>query len=103
MEWEFAYIMPQPEAVKQRAEEGTARLNFEVDKYDIRPDFGNNAAELRKIRETIDLVRNDKDVKLTGIYLHGYASPDGPYAHNAELAKNRTRALENTLRTIIMN
>lgn len=103
MEWEFAYIMPQPEAVKQRAEEGTARLNFDVDKYDIRPDFRNNAAELRKIRETIDLVRNDKDVKLTGIYLHGYASPDGPYAHNAELAKNRTCALENTLRTIIMN
>ena len=97
VEWEFAYIMPQPEAVKQRAEEGTARLNFDVDKYDIRPDFGNNAAELRKIRETIDLVRNDKDVKLTGIYLHGYASPDGPYAHNAELAKNRTRALEKYL------
>ena len=63
VEWEFAYIMPQPESVKQRAEEGTARLNFDVDKYDIRPDFGNNAAELRKIRETIDLVRNDKDVK----------------------------------------
>ena len=40
VEWEFAYIKPQPEAVKQRAEEGTARLNFDVDKYDIRPDFG---------------------------------------------------------------
>lgn len=36
-------------------------------------------------------------MKLTGIYLHGYASPDGPYAHNAELAKNRTRALEKYL------
>ena len=95
--WEFAYIKPQPEAVKQRAEEGTARLNFEVNKYDIRSDFGNNAAELKKIRETIDLVKNDSDVSLTGIYLHGYASPDGPYAHNAELAKNRTSALEKYL------
>ena len=95
--WEFAYMKPQPEAVKQRAEEGTARLNFEVNKYDIRPDFGNNAAELKKIRATIDLVKNDSDVRLTGIYLHGYASPDGPYAHNAELAKNRTRALEKYL------
>lgn len=95
--WDFAYIKPQPEAVKQRAEEGSARLNFKVDKYDIRPDFGNNAEELKKIRETIELVRNDDDVKLTGIYLHGYASPDGPYAHNAELAENRTQALEKYL------
>lgn len=95
--WKFAYAKPAPEEVKQRAESGSARLNFEVDKYYIRPDFGNNSAELEKIRQTIDLVRNDEDVKLTGISLHGYASPDGPYSHNADLAKNRTLALEKYL------
>lgn len=95
---QYAYIQPNPETVKHRAESGSARLNFVVDKYDIRPDFGNNAAELRKIRQTIDLVKTDKDVELTGIRLHGYASPDGRYAHNAELAANRTNALRNYLR-----
>lgn len=93
----YAYIQPRPEAVKHRAVSGSARLNFVLDKYDIRPNFGNNNAELRKIRETIDLVRNDADVKLTGIELHGYASPDGKYTHNEELAANRTRALRNYL------
>lgn len=94
---QYAYIQPQPEAVKHRAEEGSARLNFVVDKYDIRPGFGSNARELQKIRETIDLVRNDSDVELTGISLHGYASPDGTYRHNAQLAANRTQALRDYL------
>lgn len=96
---QYAYVQPQAEAVKQRAEEGSARLNFVVSKYDIRPNFGNNAAELQKIRSTIDLVRNDKDVELTGINLHGYASPDGSYAFNEKLAANRT----NSLRTYLKN
>lgn len=95
---QYAYVQPIPEAVKHRAETGSARLNFAVSKYDIRPTFGNNETELRKIRETIDLVRNDKDVQLTGISLHGYASPDGTYAFNEKLAANRTNALKNYLK-----
>ena len=93
--WDFryAFIQPNVEAIKEREVLGSARLNFVVDKYDIRPDFGNNAFELRKIRQTIDLVKNDKDVTLTGIELHGYASPDGSFSHNGELAEHRTEAL----------
>lgn len=95
---QYAYVQPQAEAVKQRAEEGSARLNFAVGKHDIRPTFGSNADELQKIRSTIDLVRNDKDVELTGISLHGYASPDGTYAFNEKLAANRTEALRTYLK-----
>lgn len=94
----FAYVQPKPEAVKHRAEEGSARLNFVVNKYDIRPTFGNNTAELDKIRRTIDLVRNDADVQLTGIELHGYASPDGSFKNNESLAANRTEALRKYLK-----
>lgn len=96
-EMRLAYVQPTAEAVKRRAVEGTARLNFAVNKYDIRPTFGDNAAELRKIRETVDVVRNDKDVQLTGISLHGYASPDGRYALNEKLAANRTESLRKYL------
>lgn len=95
---QYAYVQPQAEAVKQRAEEGSARLTYAVAKYDIRPAIGNNASELQKIRETIDLVRNDKDVELTGISLHGYASPDGGYAFNEKLAANRTASLRTYLK-----
>lgn len=96
--YQYAYVQPKAEDVKTREVSGSARLNFVIDTYDIRPTFGNNEAELKKIRESIDLVRNDKDVTLTGIELHGYASPDGSYAHNEVLAHNRTEALKNYLK-----
>lgn len=38
-------------------------------------------------------MRNDKYTTLTGIKIHGYASPEGSYANNTRLAKNRTQAL----------
>lgn len=76
-----------------RHENGVARLNFHLDKYDIVPALGNNQQELDSIRRTIDKVKDDPDVKITSIVLHGYASPDGNYQHNAELARNRIRAL----------
>lgn len=89
----YAYVEPDPEPVKERHESGVARLNFHLDKYDIVPSLGNNRAELDSIRRTIDKVRDDADVKITSIELHGYASPDGNYNHNADLARNRIRAL----------
>lgn len=89
----YAYVEPDPEPVKERHESGVARLNFHLDKYDIVPSLGNNRAELDSIRRTIDKVRDDADVTITSIELHGYASPDGNYNHNADLARNRIRAL----------
>ena len=89
----YAYVEPDPEPVKERHESGVARLNFHHDKYDIVPSLGNNRAELDSIRRTIDKVRDDADVTITSIELHGYASPDGNYYHNADLARNRIRAL----------
>lgn len=89
----YAYVQPQAEAVKARQESGAARLKFVVGKSEIKQELGNNASELSKIKNTIDLVKNDKDVTITGITLHGYASPDGKYASNEKLAANRTKAL----------
>lgn len=57
--------------------------------------FRENATELGKITKTIDLVKNDKDVEITNIDIHGYASPDGPYANNQRLANARAVALRN--------
>ena len=88
-----AYIEPRPELVKQRIMEGSAKLDFPVNKTTIYPNYRNNQSELAKIRASIDTIRNDKNVCIKSISLSGFASPEGSYANNARLAKGRTAAL----------
>ncbi|KAB5148697.1 DUF3868 domain-containing protein, partial [Bacteroides thetaiotaomicron] len=89
----ISYITPQAEAVKHRAIEGSAFLDFPVNQIIIRPEYRRNTVELAKIRATIDSVRNDDKTTLSCIKIHGYASPEGGYANNTRLAKGRTQAL----------
>lgn len=94
----IAYITPKAEKIKHRAVEGSAFLDFPVNKTVIYPDYRRNQAELAKIRATIDTIRNDKNISITSIRLEGYASPEGSYANNDRLAKGRTAALLNYVR-----
>ncbi len=91
---ELLYVRPAAERVKSRSLEGSAYIDFPVDKTEIHPDYRRNAVELGKIRATIDSVRSDRDVTITQVWLKGYASPESPYAHNRELAIGRTAALK---------
>lgn len=92
-----AFRVPVAEAVKVREERGTAYLRFVVDKWDIRPDYMTNKAELDKINQTIDLVRNDPNVQIRKMTIDGYASPEGNVEHNMMLSVNRTNALREYL------
>ena len=94
----LAYISPEAETVKHRAEVGTAYLDFQVGKYAILPDFRNNALELAKIDNTVSTVVNDKNITLEGIILKGFASPEGSYKSNTVLAGNRVKALAEYIR-----
>ncbi len=96
----YAYVQPPAEPVKARSEKGTARLQFDLNKATVNTQLANNKSELEKMRKTIDLVKDDPDVHITSITLHGYASPDGSYANNEQLAKNRTKVVYNYLRSI---
>ena len=80
--------------VKTRNLSGRAYVNFPVNRTEIYPDYMNNPAELRKIIETIDKVRLDRDATVDSIFLTGYASPEGPYSNNVRLAKGRTEAVK---------
>ena len=91
----LAFVKPAAEARKQRAEKVEAYLSFRVNKTDIVVDLFDNSRELAKITRTIDLVREDKNVQITGINIHGFASPDGPYANNERLARERAASLKN--------
>jgi len=91
---ELVYVRPEAEKVKSRSLEGSAYIDFPVDKTVIYPDYRRNTIELGKIRATIDSVRDDRDVTITQVWLKGFASPESPYEHNKELAIGRTAALK---------
>ena len=92
------YVLPPADkSVKVREERGSAFLCFEVDKWDIKPDYMTNPVELQKIHNSVNLVKNDSDVTIQRMTIEGYASPEAPYEHNLMLSENRTEALKNYL------
>lgn len=95
------YMRPAAEAQKVRHEEGRAFIDFPVDKITLYPEYRNNPRELEKIVNTINLVKNDKNTTITNIEIHGYASPESPYEHNAYLAQNRAKTLKDYVRKLV--
>ena len=89
----IAFVKPAAE-IKQRAEKGSAYLDFPVNQTKIYKDYRRNPYELAEINRTIQVVKDNADTKITGISLHGYASPEGTYANNTRLAKGRSEALK---------
>ena len=87
------YVQPEREAVKLRNLSGSAFIDFPVNRTEIFEEYRDNAAELAKIRATIDSVRGDADVRFRSLSFKGFASPEGSYANNSRLARERTEAL----------
>lgn len=92
-----SYIQPKAEVVKARSEQYEAHLDFPVGKSVILPDFMNNQTELRNIREMFNKVQNDKKLTIAGVYIEGFASPEGPLKLNEQLSKSRAEALKKYL------
>ena len=92
---EFIYVLPPAETtVKHRDISGEAYVVFASGKTAVDPAYKDNAAELEKIRATIDSVRADVDVTITDVILKGFSSPDGKFATNEKLSKARTQAIK---------
>lgn len=89
----MTYVAPKAEAVKARAEKGSAFVDYVVNKTNILPEYRGNKKEIAKIISTIDLVKNDPNVSITEINIHGYASPEGTYENNTRLAEGRAASL----------
>lgn len=86
------------DAPKSRSRQGSAFLDFQVNRSDILPDFRRNPVELGKIDDALSDVMDNADAHITGIYIEGYASPEGSYANNAKLAQARAMALKEYIR-----
>lgn len=92
-EWMLDTIEPEPEPLKVRAEERTARLQFHWDSDIIVPGLKNNRVELDTILNSILLAKNNKDLDITGLSITGYASPEGTVKHNIDLSMRRAKSL----------
>ena len=97
---EIIYFDAKDEGPVVESLEGAAYIDFIVDKTNIEPNYRRNPQELFKIQSTIDTVLNDKDVRITGVWLKGFASPESPYSHNTDLAIGRTKALKEHIRQL---
>ena len=88
----LADVVPAP-AKKDRSLHGSAYITFVVNKWEMKPDYMNNRAELRKITDTLDVMVKDPNVSVRQVKIHGWASPESPYEHNKMLAENRAKSL----------
>lgn len=88
------YLEPAPEA-KLRHYKGVARLNFQMGRAEILPHYGQNREELAKIDKALGKIAGNPDITIESLFIEGYASPDGNYAANNNLSRNRAYALKN--------
>lgn len=74
-------------------------VTFVVNGSDIDASYGRNAESLDRIRCFLDSIARDSFPAITSIEYTGYASPEGPAAANALLARKRMAALEDFVMT----
>lgn len=89
-----AYMRPEADTIKVRHIDKKAYIDFPVNKITLYPEYRRNPAELDSIIRTISLLKSDADLTVTSVNIHGYASPESPYAHNDYLARNRASTLK---------
>ena len=93
----MAYIRPALEQVKERSQSNNVYLDFPVSRTEINPYYGNNANELRKIESIIREIQGDQNVKVSGVMITGFASPEGRIDFNNQLSQGRAEALRGYL------
>ena len=90
--WKTTVMQPEPEPIKKREESRIARLQFRWDKYDILPEWQGNDVVLDTVTNSIALVKGKDYISITGIYVAGFASPEGTYEYNMRLSGNRAKS-----------
>lgn len=86
-------VLPPVDANGRGKLKQTAYIEFPVNRHDIDPTVAHNSAELHRIGEILEAVR-DSEMVLSGILLHGFASPEGRYSVNDRLAADRVAAIK---------
>lgn len=89
------------EAEKIRHIDKRAYIDFPVNRTELHPDYRRNPAQLDSIISTINALKADRNLEVSNITIHGYASPESPYSHNAMLADGRAKTLTDYVRRMV--
>lgn len=84
-------VQPKEEVVKHRSEVRMARLQYRQDGDVVLPNYKTNREELDKVQASVDAVKENADLTITGIYVTGYASPEATVRYNLDLSKRRAQ------------
>lgn len=95
------FVRPAVEAVKVRHLDKRSYIDFPVNRIELHADYRRNPAQLDSIVRTINALKDDKNLEVSAINIHGYASPESPYSHNDYLAKNRAKTLTDYVRRMV--
>ena len=87
-------------APEERTLKGTAYLDYAQGSAAIDYDFGNNMAELRKVHDLIESIRQNPYSRITKVALVGHASPEGSATDNMLLSADRAVALKDHLKIV---
>lgn len=98
----ISYLSPEPEispAEQLSSEKLTAYVGFPAGGVRLDLKYGNNRAELEKLKERLSRLQ-DGEKKIQSVRLTGFASPDGSTTENERLAGNRAVGFKNYLQKL---
>ncbi len=76
--------------LKLQSVSGEAKVIFDVNRSSINLNNRQNSEEISKVRALIEELQDNPNAAIKSISISGYASPEGIYAKNKELAQERT-------------
>ena len=92
----FKVLTEQDALVRQFDKTTTATFNYEKGKSLVRPNEIKDA-DIIALMAWLQAAQNNPKIKITGIEINGYASPDGEVAKNDNLSSDRTVAARKAL------
>ena len=75
----------------------TAQIQFHQGKYEVIDTLGNNRVELDKVRMKLKELADGNEFVIDTLYVTAFASPEGAYSLNAELARKRGQSIKDYL------
>lgn len=84
--------------VKQHVLSTVLYIDYPLGKDDVYPDYKNNRKEIEKVDAILSPLLAERQLLIRRIRVRGYASPDGSYRSNEQLAANRSRLFSGYIR-----
>lgn len=89
-------VIPEPQS-QPHVKSGVAYLEFPVGKSVLDLSIGKNSQEWNALVNEIRQIEKNEDEQIISVEIIGYASPEGPYALNERLSRERARVLANQI------